>query len=73
MSFDNILDVVSELPDEQQESLIDIVKHRLIEKRREEIALNAKIALEDYHKGNLKSESAEEIIKRLHATIYNFN
>jgi hypothetical protein len=66
MSFEEKLDSVSELPASQQESLIDIVRKRLIEQRRTEIANDAANAIEDFRNGKLKPETAEELIERLH-------
>ena len=39
-SFDRILELVEEMSDEEQIALIDLIKRRRIEKRRDEIALN---------------------------------
>jgi hypothetical protein len=69
MTFSQILDNVDELPIPQQESLIDIIKKRIIEHRRSEIALDAKIAINDYEKGNLKPETSNELIERLHKSL----
>jgi hypothetical protein len=65
MTFDNILDSVISLPTEQQISLIYIVKKRLSENRREEIANDAKVSIEDFHNGMFQSETADNLIKRL--------
>jgi hypothetical protein len=69
MTFNNILNEIEELSDEQQESLIDIVKKRLLEKRRDEIAEDAKKSLLEYQNGKLHPERAEEIISRLHKAV----
>lgn len=65
MTFSNILSDIEQLSFEQQETLIEIIQKRLIAKRRDDIAFNAKISLEEYKKAKLVSESAEEIINRL--------
>jgi len=39
-SFDRILELVQEMSEEEQITLIDLIKRRRIEKRRDEIALN---------------------------------
>jgi hypothetical protein len=69
MTFDNILDSVIELPVEQQESLIDIIRMRLNDKRRTEIAFDAKISIDNFRNGKFISESAKELIERLHLSI----
>ncbi len=40
ITFQEALDIVESLPTHQQESLIDILQHRLIEHRRELLAKN---------------------------------
>ncbi|MEG4572407.1 hypothetical protein QUA56_06870 [Microcoleus sp. N3A4] len=39
-SFDTILELVTEMSDEEQIALIDLIKRRRTEKGRDEIALN---------------------------------
>jgi hypothetical protein len=39
-SFDRMLELVQEMSEEEQITLIDLIKRRRIEKRRNEIALN---------------------------------
>ena len=39
-SFDRMLELVQEMSEEEQITLIDLIKRRNIEKRRDEIALN---------------------------------
>ncbi|HRD49056.1 MAG: hypothetical protein JNK95_14845 [Candidatus Competibacter sp.] len=65
ITFDHILDVVMELPDEQQEMLLDIVQHRRLETRRKEIAEMARESLTAFHAGELKPQPVEDIIEKL--------
>ncbi len=65
ITFENALDVVSQLPREQQEMLADIIKKRAIEVRRQEIMEECQEALAEYRIGNLKPMSAEEAIAEL--------
>ena len=64
-TFEQALDLVNELPLEQQELLIDIVKKRTIEIRRQELAKSSQEALAEFKKGNLKSQTASEAITEL--------
>jgi len=64
------LDVITQLSFEQRQMLIDILQRRQAEERREEIAANAREAIRAFHAGELKNETAEELISRLHATPY---
>lgn len=65
LSFQQILDCVEQLDLEQRESLIDIVKRRLIDLRRDELAVSIKESQADYKKGNVKSGSVEDLMKDL--------
>ena len=65
ITFENALEVVSQLPREQQELLADIVKKRAAEVRRLEIMEECREALAEYQTGNLKPMSAEEVISEL--------
>jgi len=65
ITFENALEVVSQLPREQQELLADIVKKRAAEVRRLEIRSECREALAEYRAGNLKPMSAEEVISEL--------
>ena len=69
MTLDQALDTVMLLPYEQKEMLIDIVRKRQIEERREQIRQNADEAIRAFHAGQLKTETAAELISRLHASL----
>jgi hypothetical protein len=69
LKFEQILDNVMQLPLEQREMLIDILLHRHVEQRREEIAQNTKEAISDFRAGRLKPQSAKSIISELRSTL----
>ncbi len=54
IAFQEALDVIESLPEYQQENLIDIVQHRIIEHRRELLAENIKEARKEYARGEVK-------------------
>ncbi|MGB3208906.1 MAG: hypothetical protein WBB28_28270 [Crinalium sp.] len=60
---------VNQLPFEQREMLLEIVKNQMIESRREEIAQDAKEAISSFHRGELKPQPIENIISELRATL----
>ena len=66
ISLDEAIETVMQLPPEQQEMLIDIVRHRQIERRRQEIARDAQQSLAAYNAGEYKPQSAVQIIRELH-------
>jgi hypothetical protein len=54
-----------ELSLEQQEMLLLIIKNRISESRREQIALDAKVSIAEFQAGNLKIQTASEAIQEL--------
>lgn len=65
MLFNNILETIDELPLNQQIQIYEILKQRIIQKRRNNIQENAELAIRDYQEGYLVEESADELISRL--------
>jgi hypothetical protein len=59
------IEVVEQLPIDQQDLLVQIIRNRQIERRRDEIAQNGREALAAYRAGELKSYTAEEAISEL--------
>ena len=68
ITLDQAIDIVQQLPAEQQEILVDILYHRHVEKRRREIAEDAKKSISDFHAGRLQPKSVQEIISELRMT-----
>ena len=64
-TFHEALDIVESLPEYQQESLIDIVRHRLIEYRRSSLASSIKEAKREYKNGKVRRGSIDEIMKEI--------
>jgi hypothetical protein len=59
------LDVVESLPPDEQEALIDLVRRRLVERRRAEIARNAKETLQAVRDGRSQYGSIEDMQRDL--------
>jgi len=53
-TFNEALELIESFPDEQKESIIEIVKHRLTEERRERLAQTVKEAREEYARGEVR-------------------
>jgi transcriptional regulator with AAA-type ATPase domain len=66
-NLDRVLDEAMDLPLEQQEILLEILKHRIVERRRDEIAQDAAVSLAEFRAGKLKAQTAEEAISELRA------
>jgi hypothetical protein len=60
ISLDEALETVMQLPPDQQEMLIDIVRHRQVERKRQEIADDAQESLVAFRAGKLKPRSSED-------------
>jgi hypothetical protein len=65
MQFSQILEMIDYLSFDEQDDLINIVKHRQIEKRREQIAQNISQARQDYQNGNVFRGNVDAIIAEL--------
>ncbi len=68
-TLDQALDVVMQLEDEQKDMLLEILQRRRVEDRRREIAANAQEATRALRAGELRAETADELIRRLHASL----
>ena len=66
VTLDQVIDTALQLPPEQREMLVDILRNRQIEARREEIAADAQESIAMFREGQLKGLSAEEAISELH-------
>ncbi|MBM4064450.1 MAG: hypothetical protein FJ266_02240 [Planctomycetes bacterium] len=65
ITFNDVLEIVDSLPDNQRETLIEIVKHRLIEERRDKLAQSIKEAKEEYAKGEVRKGSIDNLMREI--------
>lgn len=65
VTLDHAIDTAMQLPPEQREMLLEILQSRQIEARRQEMASNAQESLSTFHAGQLKGQTATEIIDEL--------
>ena len=65
INLDKVLEEAMNLPLEQQEMLIKILQCRIIERRRDEIAEDAKLSLNEFREGKYEAQSAAEAIAKL--------
>ncbi len=63
ITFQEAINIIESLPEYQQEDLINILKHRLIEHKREMLAENIKDAKEEYVEGEVKTGTVDDLIK----------
>lgn len=65
-TLDQVLDVAMQLPLDQQEMLLEILKRRQSERDRREIADDAKKSIAECRAGYKVARSADEVIADLH-------
>jgi hypothetical protein len=65
VTFQEALDIVESLPEHQQEDLVDIIRRRLIEQRRDRLAGSIKESREEYAQGEVKKGTVDDLIKEL--------
>ena len=64
-TFDEVLELIESFPDERKESLIEIVKSRLTEERREQLAQTVKEAREEYARGEVRRGAVDDLLREL--------
>lgn len=65
--IDEILDKVDGMPLEDQGMLVELIRSRYSEKRREEILANARQTDEEYNKGLTSKGSVADLLRELEA------
>jgi hypothetical protein len=63
--FQEALEMVESLPEELQEELIDTVRRRIIEQRRELLAQSVREARAEYQKGEVKRGTTDDLMREL--------
>lgn len=61
--FQETLEQIGALSEDEQQSLVEVVRHRLVEQRREELAKNIVEAKEDYRRGKVKRGTIETLLR----------
>jgi len=61
-TFDEALEIIESFPEEQKESIIEIVKRRLTEERRERLAQTVKEAREEYIRGEVRQGTVDDLM-----------
>jgi len=65
ITFNDALEVVESLPEDQRESLLEIIRNRLIEQRRDKLALSIKKAKREYERGPIRKGSVDDLMREL--------
>lgn len=66
VTLDDAIATASRLPLEQQEMLVEILRHRHIDARRREIAEEAQQTRADFRNGQLPAQSVDDTLATLH-------
>jgi len=61
-TFDEALEIIESFPEEQKESIIEIVKRRLTEERRERLAQTVKEVRDEYARGEVRRGSVDDLM-----------
>jgi len=65
ITFQKALEIIESLPEDQRESLMDIVRRRLIEERRDRLAQSIKEAREEYKRGKIRKGTVDDLMNEL--------
>lgn len=65
LAFGEVLEAVDELSLEEQEALIEVVRRRIIERRREELAKEIQDALEEFQAGGCRPATPDELLAEI--------
>jgi len=63
--FNELLEAVDQLSLDEQESLVNVIRHRIAEYRRQEIAALVLSARKEYQQDKLVPETAQDIMNSL--------
>jgi uncharacterized protein (UPF0248 family) len=61
-TFDEVLDAIEHLPEEQRTDLIDVVRHRIAERGRQRILADARDARVEHAAGKTRAMSIEDLM-----------
>jgi hypothetical protein len=65
ITFQQVLDIVESLPEDQQETLVAIVRHRLIEHTRDMLSKRIEEARERLSRGEVRRGTVDDLMKEL--------
>ena len=63
--FQDVLETVEALPLDEQEMLIEIIRQRMIQQRRTQLAIDIAEAREDYRAGRVRRGSATDLMSEV--------
>jgi hypothetical protein len=64
-TFQKTLEIIESFSEEDRESLIQVVKSRLVEERRDRLAQNIKEARQEYERKEISRGSVDDLIREI--------
>ena len=64
-TYGQVVDSIEALPDEQQESLLDLMQRRLVERRRQALARSVQEARKEFKSGKCRPATPAEIMRKV--------
>jgi hypothetical protein len=64
-TYGQVVDSIEALPDEQQESLVDLMQRRLVERRRQALARSVQEARKEFKSGKCRPATPAEIMRKV--------
>jgi hypothetical protein len=64
-TYGQVVDSIEALPDEQQESLMELMQHRLAERRRDALVKSVQEARKEFKSGKLRPATSAEIMRKI--------
>lgn len=65
VTFQEALEIVESLPDYQQDDLVDIIRKRRLDRRREALVENVKEAEAAYSRGDYMTGTVEDLMREI--------
>lgn len=65
LSFNDIVEAVDQLTLAEQASLVDILRRRLADKRRAELARDVHVARQEFQRNQVQTATADDILNEL--------
>jgi len=65
ISFNEVLEIAEKLPTEDQETLVEVLNRRIIEKRRSRLAGEIRDARKEFKEGKCTPTSADDLIREI--------
>jgi len=69
MTFEQVIEMIRQFPDEQQEMVVDLIRGWRTETRRREIARDARESLAAFRSGQFEPQSAQAVITELRQSL----